>query len=249
MNWRNVQPNAWLLCIEWCADVMNMTAKKSIGWQTPLEVLTGETTDISIALCFLFWDVIYVKRYKNKHYQGQVGSEESSEIRGQFVGFSKNVGHALTFKILTDDTQNIIHRSQVRLASVGENNLKLDMEAGAVPERIYIRSKQDHTNPDVILPTINAFASPFVSDEEELEANKASAKSLGESHSAQVKNPNVATSSPNVKTVREDKDNESEEGDPPPMMACPVDDESSVDSDDDEYQECDWWTGEHDDGY
>jgi hypothetical protein len=61
MNWRNVQANAWLLCLEWCADVMNMTAKKSLGWRTPLEVLTGQTTDISIALCFLFWDVVYVK--------------------------------------------------------------------------------------------------------------------------------------------------------------------------------------------
>jgi hypothetical protein len=80
MNWRNVQANVWLLCTEWCADVMNMTAEKSIGWQTPLEVLPGETTDISIALCFLFWGVVYVKRYKNKHYQGQVGSKESSEI-------------------------------------------------------------------------------------------------------------------------------------------------------------------------
>jgi hypothetical protein len=68
MNWRNVQANAWLLCIEWCADVMNMTAEKSLGWRTPLEVLTGQTTDISIALCFLFWDVVYVKRYEDKDY-------------------------------------------------------------------------------------------------------------------------------------------------------------------------------------
>jgi transposase InsO family protein len=49
MNWRNVQANTWLLCTVWCADVMNMTAEKSIGWRTPREVLTGETTDISIA--------------------------------------------------------------------------------------------------------------------------------------------------------------------------------------------------------
>jgi hypothetical protein len=54
MNWWNVQANAWLLCTEWCADVMNMTAEKSIGWRTPLEVLTGETTDISIAEQFQF---------------------------------------------------------------------------------------------------------------------------------------------------------------------------------------------------
>jgi hypothetical protein len=249
MNWRNVQANAWLLCTEWCADVMNMTAEKSIGWRTPLEVLTGETTDISIALCFLFWDVVYVKRYKNQRYQGQVGSEESSEIRGRFVGFLKNVGHALTFKILTDDTQKIIHQSQVRLASVGENNLKLDMAAGAVPERIYIRSKQDHTDPDVVLPTINAFASLFVSDEEELEANKASAKSPGEPHSAPTENTNPITSSPIVETVNDNNDDDSEEDDPPPMMTGPADDQSSVDSDDEEYQGCDWWTGEPVDDY
>jgi hypothetical protein len=178
-----------------------------------------------------------------------VGSEESSEIRGQFVGFSKNVGHALTFKILTDDTQKIIHRSQVRLASVGENNLKLDMEAGAVPEQIYIHSKRDHTDPDVVLPTINAFATPFVLDEEELEAHKASAEFPSEPHSPPVDPPSVAMPSPVVKTVNEDEGDESEEDDPPPMMTRPVDDESSVDSDDDKYQRCDWWTGEHDDDY
>jgi hypothetical protein len=155
----------------------------------------------------------------------------------------------LTFKILTDDTQKIIHRSQVRLASVGENNLKLDMEVGAVPEQIYIRSKRDHTDPNVVLLTINAFASPFVSDEEELEAHKASAKLPSESHSPPVDDPSVAIPSPIVKTVSEDEDDESEEDDPPPMMTRPVDNESSVDSDDDEYQRCDWWTGEHDDDY
>jgi hypothetical protein len=240
MNWQNVQANVWLLCTEWCADVMNVTTEKSIGWRTPLEVLTGETTDISIALCFLFWDVVYVKRYKNKHYQGQIGSDESSKIRGRFVGFSKNVGHALTFKIFTDDTQKIIHRSQVRLASVGENNLKLDMAAGAVPEQIYIRSKRDHTDPNVVLPTI---------DEEELEANKASAKLPGESHSAPAASTNVATSSPLVETINNDEDDDPEEDDSPPMMTHPADDESSVDSNNDEYQRCNWWTGEHDDDY
>ena len=57
MNWRNVDANAWLLCSQWVADVMNHTAEKSLGWQTPLQVLTGQTTDISILLVFLFWDM------------------------------------------------------------------------------------------------------------------------------------------------------------------------------------------------
>ena len=45
--------------------------------------------------------------------------EKENEICGRFVGFAWNVGHALTFKILTDDTQKIIDRSRVRLAKVG----------------------------------------------------------------------------------------------------------------------------------
>ena len=72
----------------------------------------------------------------------KVGSEKSDEIRGRFVGFAWDVGHALTFKILTDDTKRVIKWSKVRLSKSGENNLKLDVEAGAVPERIYIRSKK-----------------------------------------------------------------------------------------------------------
>ena len=63
-----------------------------------------------------------------------------NEIRGRFVGFAWNVGHALTFKILTNDPQKIIDCSRVCLAKVGENNLRLNIKSGALPKRIYIRS-------------------------------------------------------------------------------------------------------------
>ena len=105
MNWRNVEPGAWLLCLEWVADVMNHTAEKSLRWKPPLEILTGQTIDISICLCFLFWDVVYCSRYPEHDYHEQVGSEKSDKIRGRFVGFAWDVGHALTFKVLTDDTR------------------------------------------------------------------------------------------------------------------------------------------------
>ena len=166
MNYRNVDANAWLLCTQWVADVMNHMAEKSLGWRPPLEVLTGQTVDISIMLVFLFWDVVYVKRYKDDGYSGQVGSTKSDEIRGRFVGFAWSVGHALTFKILTDDTKKIIQRSRVRLAKEGENNLKLDVEAGAVPERVYITSKQGARD-DAELPTIDISQAPFAVDEED----------------------------------------------------------------------------------
>ena len=112
MNHRNVPPECWLLALTWTADVMNHTAEKSLGWRIPLEVLSGQTIDISIVLCFLFWDVVYVPRYKGKDFQGQVGAKKSDEIRGHFVGFAWDVGHALTFLVLTDDTRKVIKRSR-----------------------------------------------------------------------------------------------------------------------------------------
>ncbi len=133
MNWRNVPANLWLLCSQWVADVMNHTAEESLRNRPPLQVLTGQTIDISILLIFLFWDVVYVTRYDDTSYHGQIGSEKSSEVRGRFVGFAWDVGHALTFKVLTDNTQRIICRSRVRLSKSGENNLKLDTKAGEVP--------------------------------------------------------------------------------------------------------------------
>ena len=44
----------------------------------------------------------------------------------------------------------------MRLGKAGENNLRLEVEAGTVPERVYIHSKRDSEGDDVILPTINA---------------------------------------------------------------------------------------------
>ena len=152
MNLRNVDPEAWLLCLEWVADVMNHTSEKSIDYKIPLSKLTGETTDISVILVFFFWDIVYAPRYKDKHYRDQIGSEDSSEIRGRFVGFAWDVGHALTFKILTDDTKKIINRSRVRLAKEGENNLRLDVEEAKRQGRVYIWSEHDEDQP---LPTID----------------------------------------------------------------------------------------------
>lgn len=162
MNWRNVDENAWLLCSKWVADVMNHTAEESLGWKPPLEKLTGQTVDISVLLCFMFWDVVYVKRYKDENFKDQIGSKKTNEIRGRFVGFAWSVGHALTFKVLTDDTKKVICRSQIRLAKDGENNLKLDTRAEG-PTRIHIKSKRDSLG-----ETIPVTDKPFSDDKEEL---------------------------------------------------------------------------------
>jgi len=87
-------------------------------------------------------------------------SKKSSNVRGQFVGFAWIVGHGLAFKVLTDDSRCIICGSWLCLANEGKNNLKLDVEVGAVPGCIRIHSKQDPDGGDR-LPTINMFDNPF----------------------------------------------------------------------------------------
>ena len=160
MNLRNVPPNCWLLCLMYVADVMNHTAEEALGWRPPLEVLTGQTIDISIILCFVFWDVVYVTRYPDQVYHGQLGNEDTDEIRGHFVGFAWNVGHALTFKILADGSDTVINRSRVRLAKSGENNLTLDIKAGNNPEYWYITSTHDDDDHLRTLPTIDLTTIP-----------------------------------------------------------------------------------------
>ena len=108
MNCRKIDADCWLLVLIYVCDVMNMMAEKSLGNQPPLQVLNGTTVDISIALYFILWDIVYVSCYEDSNYNGQIGSKKSSLICGRMVGFSWNVGHALTFKVLTDDTRKII---------------------------------------------------------------------------------------------------------------------------------------------
>ena len=211
MNYRAVPPEAWLLCLKWICAVMNMTAEKSLGWRTPLEVLTGQTTDISIALCFLFWDVVYVSRYKDSQYSGQPGSEQSSEVRGRFVGFADHVGHALTFLVLTDDTKKIIPRSRLRLANETENNLKLEIEAGAAPERVYIKSKRDKDGDKLRLPTIDMNFDPFRVVEDEVP--------LSQKGEPMKDTPPKARDTPTVETVEEPKVDKSDDKDAVDMFA------------------------------
>ena len=59
---------------------------------------------------FHWWQPVYYKLDDSDF------PSDSREKRGRFVGISEHVGHALTYKILTDDTKRVIHRSNVRLA-------------------------------------------------------------------------------------------------------------------------------------
>jgi hypothetical protein len=103
-------PYTWLLALTYVCFVLNFTASAALNWRTPVEVLTGSTPDISPLLSFGWWDPVYYKLDDPDF------PSDSRERRGHFVGISEHVGHAMTYMILTDDTNKIIHRSNVRTA-------------------------------------------------------------------------------------------------------------------------------------
>jgi hypothetical protein len=61
-------------------------------------------------LRFRFWEPVYHKL------DDSTFPSESRETLGRFVGIAEQVGHLMTFKILTDDTSKVVFRSNVRSA-------------------------------------------------------------------------------------------------------------------------------------
>ena len=120
--------SCWLLALLYVCLVLNHTAVRSLHWRTPMEKLTGSTPDISSLLCFRFWEPVYY-RLEDCDFPS-----ESTEKLGHFVGISDNVGYALTFKVLTDDTQKVIHRSHIRSAlDPTTKNLRVEPESLPAP--------------------------------------------------------------------------------------------------------------------
>jgi hypothetical protein len=121
MDRTGTPPAHWLLCLMFVCFVLNNLAFESLQWKTPLFLATGQRNDISMLLCFVWYEPVYYKVYENSF------PSESREGRGRFVGISEHVGHAMTFKVLTDDTNEVIHRSEIRSAlDPKSTNLRLD---------------------------------------------------------------------------------------------------------------------------
>ena len=137
-------PSCWLLCLQYVCTVLNCTVARSLNWRVPLTVLTGTLVDVSPLLRFHWYQPVF---YTLEH---ATFPSEPKEALGYFVGLSPNCGHAMTFKVLTDDTQRVIPRSIVRPADDPKRpNLRLtDLFDGEAPSKIYVRSRTDPDNPD-----------------------------------------------------------------------------------------------------
>ena len=100
----------WLLCLMYVCFLLNHTASAALAYATPLQRATGSTPDISPLLRFTWYEPVYYK------VDDSAFPSESREELGRFVGIAEHVGHAMTFKILTEDTFKIIYWSNVRSA-------------------------------------------------------------------------------------------------------------------------------------
>ena len=89
------------------ATLLNFTANPSLNWQIPEAVLNGNTTDCSILTQFHFNEPVWYAI--DNHFPS-----ESPERPGVFVGFALNKGDQLTFKVVDDETEEILVRSVVR---------------------------------------------------------------------------------------------------------------------------------------
>ena len=154
MDRTNAPASTWLLCLTYVVFILNHAFDSTLR-NVPLTALTGSTVDISPLLRFHFWQQVYYKVDEPSF------PSESRELSGRIVGISEHVGHAMTWKILTDDTQVIIYRSAVRPFSKDDPNyraLPVDGEESEYAPPDILKSRVDRPDPETDLPENDAKA-------------------------------------------------------------------------------------------
>jgi hypothetical protein len=92
----------WLLCTTHVCYALNHMSHDQLKGLTPIQHAFGYTPDVS---AILYQKVLFYEEHC---------FSDSRERSGHFVGISENVGDALTFLILTDDSHEVLSRSDVR---------------------------------------------------------------------------------------------------------------------------------------
>jgi hypothetical protein len=137
----------WLLCLMYVCFLLNNTFSVSLGCTSICE-LTQSTNDISPILRFHFNQPIHYKLDDSDF------PSDTTEKWGCFVGIAKHVGHTMTFKILTNDTQEVIYHSNVCPATDSDshnlhaNLLNEDYDSSLFKPTIKSHHDSDESQPD-----------------------------------------------------------------------------------------------------
>ena len=92
----------WLLCMLFVISLLNVMV--NANGVVPNTVVTGEVTDVSAYLSFHFWQEVFFEE------------PDKSERLGRWVGVATSKGDALTYFVLSHDTEQVLVRSNVRPA-------------------------------------------------------------------------------------------------------------------------------------
>jgi hypothetical protein len=155
MNLSGAPANTWLLALMYVCLLLNHLASAALGWKPPLQVLTGQTPDISKFLHFSFFEPVYYHAYSDNF------PSASNEEQGWWVGIATHVGDALTYKILTKHNR-IIYRSAVRSAlDPAKRNQRLSPLGGETAsnylgDKMFIRTKLNFENSELDLPLLDS---------------------------------------------------------------------------------------------
>jgi hypothetical protein len=106
----------------------------------PLTRLKGVTVDISVRLRFQFWQPVYYNLSESSF------PSESKETLGHVVGISEHCGHALTYKVLSSESDVIIYRSLLRPATPDDANVRACMSGGESP--LHVGPLKDRSSMD-----------------------------------------------------------------------------------------------------
>jgi hypothetical protein len=83
-------------------------ASDRLGWRTPYEWVYGFTPDISVLLQFTFWEPVLYR-------EEEARSSKTSELLGRWVGVLEDVGHKMTYLVLSENDK-VLRRSDIRTA-------------------------------------------------------------------------------------------------------------------------------------
>src|SRR5687767_4121920 len=131
--------SAWFVAAQYVAVVHNICSDPSLpNEMTPIQYQKGVTPDISAFLQFTFWQPILYLDHES-HWP------ESKERSARWVGVAHNIGDALTFWILDDQSKYLLARSVVRPFN---QNLRVKWD----PSLVHDQEKDTATHGGEIMP-------------------------------------------------------------------------------------------------
>jgi hypothetical protein len=121
--------HTWLLALQYVCFLLSHLYNNTLQ-AVPLTRLNGVTVDISVLLRFHFWQPVYFKLSESSFHS------ESKEALGHVVGISEHCGHALTYKVLSSESDVIIYRSLLRPTTPDDANVRACMSGGESPTHV-----------------------------------------------------------------------------------------------------------------